>query len=156
MEANKGILVKVSKMYTNTAEDQEDLQQEILVRLWTNYQQFEGKSAFSTWMYRVAVNTALTFLRKEKRRPVAAAEPDALQELAAEPVTDQAKQMQTFYRAAQELTPIEKAVIFYFMEGLSHREIGSHLGITENNARVKLSRTKEKLQHILKLQGYES
>ena len=65
------------------------------------------------------------------------------------------KKLEIFYKAAKALNPIEKALIFYFMEGMSHREIGSLLGITENNARVKLNRTKEKLQSIIKTNGYE-
>ena len=104
---------------------------------------FEGKSSFSTWMYRVAVNTAITFLRKEKRQPILVTETENLPELRTDDhASEQAQQMKIFYKAVQYLNSIEKALIFYFMEGLSHREIGSQLGITENNARVKLSRTK--------------
>lgn len=157
IESNRGILIKVSKLYMDTQEDREDLMQEIVIRLWTNYKTFEGKSSFSTWMYRVAVNTAITFLRKEKRRPVATTEIEQVPDLKADDAAaEQAVQMQFFYKAVQHLNAIEKAIIFYFMEGLSHREISAHLGISENNARVKLSRTKEKLQDILKQLGYES
>ena len=157
VEANRGILIKVSRLYMDNREDREDLVQEIVLRLWTNYHQFEGKSSFSTWMYRVAVNTAITFLRKEKRQPVITTEADSLPELKADDTaTEQAQQMKIFYQVVQHLNAIEKALIFYFMEGLSHREIGSLLGITENNARVKLSRTKEKLQQLIKQLGYES
>lgn len=144
-------------MYMDTSEDREDLIQETILRLWTNYQSFEGKSSFSTWMYRVAVNTAITFLRKEKRQPKISSELGQLPEiLAEEKGADQALQMKLFYKAVQYLNPIEKALLFYFMEGLSHREISTHLGISETNARVKLSRTKEKLQEIIKQLGYES
>jgi RNA polymerase sigma-70 factor (ECF subfamily) len=157
IEVNRGILIKVSRLYMDTREDQEDLIQEIVLRLWSNYHQFEGKSSFSTWMYRVAVNTAITFLRKEKRQPILVTETENLPELRADDhASEQAQQMKIFYKAVQHLNSIEKALIFYFMEGLSHREIGSQLGITENNARVKLSRTKEKLQQIIKQLGYES
>lgn len=156
IELNRGILIKVSRLYMDTAEDREDLIQEIVLRLWTNMHQFEGKSSFPTWMYRVAVNTAITFLRKEKRQPMTVAEPDELPELRAdEKALEEAARMKLFYKAVQHLSSIEKALIFYFMEGLSHREISGHLGITENNARVKLSRTKEKLQEIIKKLGYE-
>ncbi len=144
-------------MYMDTSEDREDLMQEIILRLWTNYQRFEGKSSFSTWMYRVAVNTAITFLRKDKRRPQTSTELDQLPEIKAEETASgQMEQMKIFYKAVHYLNSIEKALIFYFMEGLSHREISAHLGISENNARVKLSRTKEKLQEIIKQLGYES
>lgn len=155
IEQHKGILHKVSRMYMDTAEDREDLVQEIILRLWKSQGSFAGNSAYTTWMYRVAVNTAITFLRKEKRSP-AFTFPESLPEQRDEgPDSRKEEQLQAFYKAAQELTPIEKALIFYFMEGLSHREISQQLGITENNARVKLNRTKEKLQLILKKQGYE-
>ncbi|WP_290710571.1 sigma-70 family RNA polymerase sigma factor [Flavihumibacter sp. CACIAM 22H1] len=128
IEHNRGILIKVSKMYMDTSEDREDLIQETILRLWTNYQSFEGKSSFSTWMYRVAVNTAITFLRKEKRQPKISAELGQLPEiLAEEKGADQALQMKLFYKAVQYLNPIEKALLFYFMEGLSHREISTPL-----------------------------
>lgn len=156
IDMNRGILIKVSRMYMDTSEDREDLIQEIILRLWTNYQSFEGKSSFSTWMYRVAVNTAITFLRKDKRRPKTSTELEQLPEIKAEETaTGQAEQMKIFYKAAHYLNSIEKALIFYFMEGLSHREISAHLGISETNARVKLSRTKEKLQEIIKQLGHE-
>lgn len=157
IESNRGILIKIARLYTDTPEDREDLIQEIVARLWTSYASFEGKSSFSTWMYRVAINTAITFLRKEKRRSETIETTETFPELTTDDkAREQAVQMQFFYRAVQFLTPVEKALVFYFMEGLSHREISSHFGISENNARVKLSRTKEKLQQILKQLGYEN
>ena len=143
-------------MYMDSTQDREDLVQEILLRLWNSYQSFEGKSSFSTWMYRVAMNTAITFLRKEKTKPEMVSDSYiALLNKACENDNVAEKKLEIFYKAAKALNPIEKALIFYFMEGMSHREIGSLLGITENNARVKLNRTKEKLQSIIKTNGYE-
>nr|WP_317125923.1 RNA polymerase sigma factor [Chryseobacterium bernardetii] len=65
---HKGILYKASRIYADSIEDREDLQQEILIQLWKSYQNFKGNSEFSTWMYRVAINTAITYLKKEKQR----------------------------------------------------------------------------------------
>lgn len=153
---HKGILHKVGRMYMDTAEDREDLHQEIIIQLWKSYGNFKGESEFSSWMYRVAVNTAITYFKKEKRRSDTFA-----YEIVNEPVSEpydakKEEQLALFYKAVQQLTAVEKAVILYFMEGLSHKEIGSQLGITEVNARVKLNRTKEKLQEIIKKSGYES
>ncbi|CEJ71929.1 RNA polymerase sigma-70 factor, ECF subfamily [Chryseobacterium oranimense] len=153
---HKGILYKTSRIYADSAEDQEDLQQEILIQLWKSYQNFKGNSEFSTWMYRVAINTAITYLKKEKRRTNNQAEVPQHFEIQHEdynPSKD--RQLEIFYSAVQELKPLEKAVIFYFMEGMSHKEIGDHLGLSEGNARVKLNRTKEKIQQIIKKSGYE-
>lgn len=156
VDNHKGILHKVGRIYMDTAEDREDLHQEIIIQLWKSYGNFKGESEFSSWMYRVAVNTAITYFKKEKRRSDTFA-----YEIVKEPVSEpydarKEEQLALFYKAVQQLTAVEKAVILYFMEGLSHKEIGSQLGITEVNARVKLNRTKEKLQDIIKKSGYES
>ncbi|WP_410685624.1 RNA polymerase sigma factor [Chryseobacterium sp. MEBOG07] len=143
-------------MYADSVEDREDLQQEILIQLWKSYQTFKGNSEFSTWMYRVAINTAITYLKKEKQRSNNHTDASTYFEVQQEdynPTKD--RQLEIFYSAVQELNSLEKAVIFYFMEGMSHKEIGNNLGLSEGNARVKLNRTKEKIQQIIKKSGYE-
>ncbi len=154
IEHHKGILYKVSKMYMDNPDDQQDLFQEIVLQLWKAYESFRGESQFSTWMYRVAINTAIVFLKKEKRKvdkyDISTAnfpeeESDA---------NEQELKLQHFYKALQQLDKIDKAIIFYQLEGFSHKEIGSNLGISEGNARVKLNRAKEKLKEIIKKQGY--
>jgi RNA polymerase sigma-70 factor (ECF subfamily) len=155
IDEHKGILHKVARMYMHSKEDREDLQQEIIVQLWKSYSKFKGDSAFSTWMYRVSINTAITYFKKDKRRSDRYAY-DIAHEPEHEPYnTDKEKQLELFYFAAQQLNKIEKALIFYFMEGLSHRDTGTLLGISEGNVRVKLNRTKEKLQNIIKKLDHE-
>ncbi|UKB83729.1 RNA polymerase sigma factor [Chryseobacterium sp. MEBOG06] len=153
---HKGILYKASRIYADSIEDREDLQQEILIQLWKSYQTFKGNSEFSTWMYRVAINTAITFLKKEKQRTnnhTDTAHHFEVQQEDYNPAKD--KQLEIFYNAVQQLNSLEKAVIFYFMEGMSHKEIGNNLGLSEGNTRVKLNRTKEKIQQIIKKSGHE-
>lgn len=153
---HKGILYKTSRIYADSVEDREDLQQEILIQLWKSYQNFKGNSEFSTWMYRVAINTAITYLKKEKNRTSNQADVPSHFEVQNEdynPSKD--RQLEVFYAAVQQLKSVEKAVIFYFMEGMSHKQIGDNLGLSEVNARVKLNRTKEKIQQIIKKSGYE-
>ncbi|OXA81821.1 RNA polymerase sigma-70 factor, ECF subfamily [Flavobacterium aquidurense] len=154
IENHKGILYKVSKMYMDNHDDQQDLFQEIVCQLWKSYDSFRNESQFSTWMYRVAVNTAIVFLRKEKRKV-------DKYEIASENIKDdegdshiKESQLDHFYKAVQKLEKIDKAIIFYQLEGFSHKEIGDNLGISEGNARVKLNRAKEKLKEIIKNQGY--
>lgn len=154
IENHKGILYKVSKMYMDNSDDQQDLFQEIVCQLWKSYDTFRNESQFSTWMYRVAVNTAIVFLKKEKRKV-------DKYEIASEDVKDdegdsqiKENQLDHFYKAVQKLEKIDKAIIFYQLEGFSHKEIGENLGISEGNARVKLNRAKEKLKEIIKNQGY--
>ncbi|MNK79441.1 ECF RNA polymerase sigma factor SigH [compost metagenome] len=154
IESHKGILYKVSKMYMDNSDDQQDLFQEIVCQLWKSYESFRNESQFSTWMYRVAVNTAIVFLKKEKRKV-------DKYEIPSENVKDdegdshiKESQLDHFYKAVQKLEKIDKAIIFYQLEGFSHKEIGENLGISEGNARVKLNRAKEKLKEIIKNQGY--
>lgn len=154
IEQHKGILYKVSKMYMDRTDDQEDLFQEIVLQLWKAYDSFKNESLFSTWMYRVAINTAIVFLKNEKRKT------DKF-ELKSTEIEEEASdsevkesQIEHFYRAVQKLEKIDKAIIFYQLEGFSHKEIGQNLGISEVNARVKLNRAKEKLKELIKKQGY--
>ena len=143
-------------MYMDTAEDREDLVQEIMLRLWTSYRGFEGRSSFSTWMYRVCINTAITFLRKEKQKPAMVNDGwEVVEQRADELDNSKELKLELFYKAVKELNQIEKAILFYFMEGLPHKEISEHLGLSETNTRVKLNRTKEKLRQIIKKYGYE-
>ena len=154
IEKHKGILYKVSKMYMDNHDDQQDLFQEIVCQLWKSYDSFRNESQFSTWMYRVAINTAIVFLKKEKRKV-------DKYEIASENIKEETddseikeSQIEYFYKAVQKLEKIDKAIIFYQLEGFSHKEIGDNLGISEGNARVKLNRAKEKLKEIIKNQGY--
>lgn len=154
IESHKGILYKVSKMYMDNSDDQKDLFQEIVCQLWKSYDSFRNESQFSTWMYRVAVNTAIVFLKKEKRKV-------DKYEIVSENIKDdegdshiKESQLDHFYKAVQKLEKTDKAIIFYQLEGFSHKEIGENLGISEGNARVKLNRAKEKLKEIIKNQGY--
>lgn len=141
-------------MYMDNRDDQDDLFQEIVCQLWKAYDTFKGESQFSTWMYRVAINTSIVFLKKEKRKI-------DKYEIASENIKEEEsdghikeQQIEHFYKAVQRLDKIDKAIIFYQLEGFSHREIAENLGISEGNARVKLNRAKEKLKEIIKQQGY--
>ncbi|MCC9072589.1 RNA polymerase sigma factor [Flavobacterium sp. F-65] len=154
IENHKGILYKVSKMYMDNYDDQQDLFQEIICQLWKAYDSFRNESQFSTWMYRVAVNTAIVFLKKDKKKV-------DKYEIASDNIKEEEtdshikeSQIEHFYKAVQKLEKIDKAIIFYQLEGFSHKEIGENLGISEGNARVKLNRAKEKLKEIIKNQGY--
>ncbi len=155
LNENRGILLKVCRIYMDNPTDQEDLEQEIVFQLWKSYDRFNGESKFSTWMYRVALNTAITFFKKDKKRVdrhTISTDLDVQAEAASGVEEDR---LAHFYRAVKSLNKIEKALILLFIEGLSHNEIGKNLGLSEGNARVKLTRTKKKLQAIIKAQGYE-
>lgn len=141
-------------MYMDAPEDREDLEQEIIFQLWRSYDRYKGDSKFSTWMYRVAINTAITYFKKDKRR-TDNVELDTQLDNELDENSFESERLAHFYQAVKKLTRIEKAIILLFIEGNSHQSIAESLGITPVNARVKLNRTKKKLKEIIKEQGYE-
>ncbi|WP_155092972.1 RNA polymerase sigma factor [Myroides albus] len=144
-------------MYMDNSEDQADLYQEILLQLWKSYDKFQGKSLFSTWMYRVALNTAITYFKKDRKlstnKQMLSDDQYSVLDVEVDKVVE--SQINYLYKAIHLLNDIEKALIFLYLEGFSHYDISVNLGISEGNARVKLNRTKSKLQEIIKRQGYE-
>jgi RNA polymerase sigma-70 factor (ECF subfamily) len=155
MKQHAGILHKVARLYMDTDADRQDLIQEMMAQLWRSFHSFNGDSQFATWMYRVALNTALTYLRNTKKHNDHITYIDVPETADTSSHPQKQAQLDIFYAATHHLNPVEKALIFYFMEGLSYKEIALQLGISEVNARVKLNRTKEKLQKIIKSLGYE-
>ena len=139
----------------NHVEEQQDLFQEIVMQLWKAYPTFKGNSKFSTWMYRVALNTALVYFKKDKRKVDKTPLDENIDIIDVNESELKEEKLAYLYKAVQELNSIEKALIFLFLENQSHKEIAENLGISEVNARVKLNRTKEKLQFIIKKNGYE-
>ena len=155
LENHKGILYKISRLYMDDTDDRNDLVQEMTYQLWKSYQQFKGESQFSTWMYRVCLNTALTFFKKESKKVKSDQIREDYDQVDEIDSFDKENQLNHFYKAVQKLNSVQKALIFLYLEGKSHKEIGDDLGISEGNARVKLNRTKDKLQQIIKENGYE-
>ena len=150
IEKHKGVIFKISKMYMDNFEDQKDLFQEITFQVWKAYPTFEGKSQFSTWLYRVALNTAIIFLKSEKKRSFIKNDDVENFKIAADDYDDdQEKKLAKMYKAIQQLNEIDKALIFYYLQDYSGKEIAENMGITEVNARVKLNRAKEKLKQLI-------
>lgn len=150
IEKHKGVIFKISKMYMDNFEDQKDLFQEITFQVWKAYPTFEGKSQFSTWLYRVALNTAIIFLKSEKKRSfIQNDEVENFKIIADDYDDDQEKKLTVMYKAIQQLNEIDKALIFYYLQDYSGKEIAENMGITEVNARVKLNRAKEKLKQLI-------
>lgn len=150
IEKHKGVIFKISKMYMDNFDDQKDLFQEITFQVWKAYPSFEGKSQFSTWLYRVALNTAIIFLKSEKKRSFIQNEEVENFKIAADDYDDEEeKKLAKMYKAIQQLNEIDKALIFYYLQDYSGKEIAENMGITEVNARVKLNRAKEKLKQLI-------
>jgi RNA polymerase sigma factor (sigma-70 family) len=156
IEEHKAMLSKICRIYQDGEADRDDLMQEMILQLWLAFDSFQGKSKFSTWMYRVALNTAILFFKKQKRRPDSEQLPDKLDHLEAEATdTEKDEQLTLFYKGIQQLNKVEKALIFLYMEDQPYEDIALNLGISEINVRVRLNRTKNKLKEIVKSMNYE-
>jgi RNA polymerase sigma-70 factor (ECF subfamily) len=150
LQKHQNIVHKVCRLYTNNADAHNDLFQEITIQLWRAFPKFRGEAKFSTWMYRVGLNTAITLYRKSKRR-IKTQEFDAVEyKIKSEDYDDtEEQQLKLLYKAVQQLNDIEKALVFLYLEDKDYREISATLGISEVNARVKMNRVKNKLRTIL-------
>jgi RNA polymerase sigma-70 factor (ECF subfamily) len=150
LEKHQNIIHKVCRLYTNNHDAHNDLFQEITIQLWKAYPKFRGDAKFSTWMYRVALNTAITLYRKSKRT-INTQDFDGVEfKMKAEEYDDtEEQQLKTLYKAVHELNDIEKALVFLYLEDKDYREISETMGISEVNARVKMNRIKTKLKTIL-------
>jgi RNA polymerase sigma-70 factor (ECF subfamily) len=149
VEQHKRVLYKVAYGYCRNAEDRADLVQDILIELWKSFAKFDGRCQFSTWMYRVAVNVAISFYRGESRRirdalpieDVAAGLIAAEQAFAAD-----SDNMRALGQLLNELDELSRALVILFLEGLAHDEIGQVLGISASNVGTRLNRIKTRLQ----------
>jgi RNA polymerase sigma-70 factor (ECF subfamily) len=145
IESHQGVLHKVCNLYMQPGSDREDLFQEILLNAWKGVRNFKGDAKFSTWLYRVALNTAITFYRKDQRQPVLAEWTPALSLPESSPDTAQ-EEVNALYQAIGELSGIDKALVMLYLEEYSYAEIGDIMGITPNNVAVKMNRIKTKLR----------
>lgn len=151
IENHKGVIFKISKMYMDNFDDQKDLFQEITFQVWKAYPSFEGRSAFSTWLYRIALNTAIVFLKSEKKRSfIQNGNLDNFKIKSDDYNEEEEQKLKIMYAAINQLNAIDKALIFYYLEDFSGKEIALQLGISEVNARVKLNRAKDKLKEFIK------
>jgi len=147
---NQGIIHKVCSIYCDLEEDRRDLFQEILVQLWKSYPSFRNESKFSTWMYRVALNTAITSFKKDKRQPDKSGISYENLQLADEMYdTRTEEQIRILSKAVSQLTGIEKSIILLFLEDKKYEEIAEITGITQNYVRVKMNRIKKKLKLLM-------
>ncbi len=144
---NRGIIFKVIRLYVRHEEDERDLFQEILFQAWRSYPNFKGQSKFSTWLYRVGLNTVLTF----KRRPQIVMPHEDLSMLKVSSGDKiPAEETEALYIAIRELNEIDRMIITLHLDGYENEEIAEISGLTKNNIAVKLYRIKESLTKKLK------
>lgn len=146
LTANQGIIGKVCSIYCNYKEDYEDLFQEITYQAYKGFASFRGEAKFSTWLYRIALNTAMSSFRKKKPQLdfVAHLPEDVIDTTK----TNNDEQQQLMY-AIKQLNETDRAIITLYLDELSYAEIAAIIGISENNVGVKINRIKNKLYNIL-------
>ena len=148
---HEGLLRKICHVYANDALEKQDLFQEIVIQLWKSFEKFRNESKISTWIYRIALNTALTQKRRDKTKiPIRFV--DALNDdRAVENESNrQDENIRLLYDAIAKLTEVEKAIVMLYLDEKSYQEMEEVLGMNQGALRVKMSRIKDKLRQITK------
>jgi RNA polymerase sigma-70 factor (ECF subfamily) len=143
IEQNRKILHKICHAYCRDPNSRDDLAQEILIQLWRAYKSFDGRCQFSTWMYRVALNVAISFHRRESSRNRNVVSGD--EHLANLAAPSEPEEIRILYAFIDQLDPLNKALVVLYLDGHTHAEISAILGISETNAATKINRLKKEL-----------
>jgi RNA polymerase sigma-70 factor (ECF subfamily) len=151
LKLHKGLLFKVVRAYT--VEDHDDLFQEIIIQVWHSIPTFRREASVSTWLYRIAINTAIKWSRKE-RKHAGAETLEKVQHLLLENRTQTDERLGWLYGEIYKLDEIDRSVILLLLEGFSYKEMAAILGISESNVGVKINRIKKQL--ILKSKHYDT
>ncbi|WP_430613000.1 RNA polymerase sigma factor [Flavobacterium sp. JP2137] len=150
VEINQNIIHKICRLYTADEHAHKDLFQEISIQLWKAYPKFRGDAKFTTWAYRVALNTAISLYRKKSKTLVTIEFNASLHKFKYDEYNyEEEEQLKILYQAVQQLNDIEKALVYMYLEEKDYSEISETLGISEVNARVKMNRIKTKLKKII-------
>ena len=149
LDEHKKILFKIASSYCRNGADREDLVQEMVLQIWRSFDRYDDRHRFSTWMYRVALNVAISFYRGESRRPrtIVPAD-DSILEIAAEAPESAALEddLRLLQRFIEQLDELDRALVILYLDGNRYDTIAEVLGISETNVGTKISRIKQKLR----------
>jgi len=152
LEKNIGIILKISRAYTQSVQDKEDLINDITLELWKSFERFKGDSKISTWIYRVAINTSMNFSRKKKSDKLFF--PTDLNQFESQNwILDppDSSPSEILYQCIDELNQLNKAIILLYLDGNSHDEISEITGISKTNVGTRISRIKEQIRSLATL-----
>lgn len=150
LEENQNILHKICRLYTVNLAAHQDLFQEMVIQLWKSYPRYRGEAKFSTWAYRVSLNTAISMFRGARTKISTVSWDHSLSNIQYEEYNDEVEeQLQWLYQAVRQLSDIDKALVYMYLEDKDYQEISETLGISVGNARVKMNRIKNKLKEML-------
>lgn len=150
LEKNQNIVHKICRIYANSSDEHKDLFQEIAIQLWKSYPYFRGDSKFSTWMYSISLNTAMSLFRKNKKYENEVSFSLTEHNFKQEETENIDEKINAMYQAIHQLNDVEKALIMMYLDDKNYDEISEILGITQGNARVKMNRAKNKLKLLIK------
>lgn len=162
VEAHQGRVWNVCRQYARSVDDARDLQQEVMINVWRNLESFRGEALLSTWIYRIAVNTCLSYILKENRRSAFTLSMDShsiatlMQSDDAQEKIETERKLDLLHNAINRLTVIDKLLISLAIEKVTTREMAEIIGITEPNVRTKLHRIREELRIMMKGGNHES
>jgi RNA polymerase sigma-70 factor (ECF subfamily) len=153
---HQGLIHKVCLMYESDREARNDLFQEIVLQLWKSFHTFRGESKITTWMYRIALNTAISGYRK-RNRIIKTEDLSELHFNISEYYSgdDPEENGQRLQAAIRQLSEIERAMIMMVLEDIPYEEIAETIGITQNNVRVRMNRIREKLRKLMNVEGWK-
>jgi RNA polymerase sigma-70 factor (ECF subfamily) len=144
IQDNEGILYKMTRLYANNKEDQKDLYQDIVYQLWKAFKTFRGDAKLSTWIYRIALNTALLYLKNKKRKGYnTSLDGIVLINENYDPVLEE--RLKILYSHIREFGEVDKGIVFLFLEGKKYEEISDITGMSTSNIGTRMARIKEKL-----------
>jgi RNA polymerase sigma-70 factor (ECF subfamily) len=146
---NLGSAHKVVRIYFPTGDDRDDVLQEMMYQLWRSYPRFDKRAKFSTWMYSVCLNTALTYKRKSRNEHLEPLSPTHHQ-VEDQSSSDEEESVNLLFDAIAKLSPLNKAIILLYLEDMSYEEIAALIGLTKSNVSVRLVRIKRELETQLK------
>ena len=156
-EENLGIVLKISRAYTSSTQDREDLTNDIALELWKSFKKFKGDSKVSTWLYRVALNTAMNYKRRKTKDSFFSFLYDYRQEdigtWLVEKAHNNATETEILYQCIDELNLINKSLILLYLDGKSHEEISEITGISKTNVGTRICRIKEQIKNSATLKN---
>ena len=144
---NEAMIHKVCNIYSSSHVDRQDLRQEIIYQLWRSFPSFQGRSKFQTWLYRVALNTAIYYNRKKQPYAVGLSNIEIQDE---EGWKELEEKLRRIYMAIRALNQIDRAIIFLYLERHSYEQIAEISGLSQKNVSVRIVRIKEKLRQTIK------
>jgi len=149
IKENQKLIFKICYAYCSNPENRKDLQQEILLQLWNSFAKFDGRVKISTWIYRIALNTAISFYRNDRKNKNIKATIDvsiiSLSNLESD-FSDQEEKIAMLYQFIERLNELDKALILLYLDNNKYKEIADILGISETNVATKISRIKKNLK----------